>query len=569
MNLLESVGFSLIDSEELSYDELLASSRFMSGDEARVTSQDIVGLDAHEDARTLVRLIQCSKCSLPFRIPITLPCGHSHCRDCLPQPHHRENISYPNTPDRRHGVVCPVQTCQREHPVGECDVDVTLSKIMEAITDVTAEYQPASEDTPMLLEEIKHYPRADSVLPEKEEDSMETPEPRSQVLNGGRLAATLRFAQMGFLDFEAEVGYQTLSKEGDDYRPLGERILTQFRESVSKELDCQVCYNLMYDPVTTPCGHTFCRKCLVRVLDHSSHCPICRRTLPIPPSLDRQPSNQRLKSLLVGLCPDLVAARAEAVEQEERGTIGELDVPLFVCTLGFPSMPTFLHIFEPRYRLMIRRALEGNRTFGMLMYNRAGQPQGDLGNTHFLQYGTMLRILNVQMLPDGRSLIECIGTTRFKVLRWSQLDGYIVGSVERIEDVSLAEEERIEAEETSVAAPALNAPPTPDNISIDPSVLVNRLSTRRLLIHGVEFIEKMRANSAPWLHQRILDAYGQPPDDPALFPYWFACVLPIADEEKYLLLSTTSVRERLKIVVNWIRRIEGQRWYAGSSCTVL
>lgn len=42
------------------------------------------------------------------------------------------------------------------------------------------------------------------------------------------------------------------------------------------------------------------------------------------------------------------------------------DVPIFVCTLAFPSQPCPLHIFEPRYRLMVRQCMEsGSKQFGM------------------------------------------------------------------------------------------------------------------------------------------------------------------------------------------------------------
>lgn len=36
---------------------------------------------------------------------------------------------------------------------------------------------------------------------------------------------------------------------------------------------------LFYEPVTTPCGHTFCLKCLERCLDHNSNCPLCKENL--------------------------------------------------------------------------------------------------------------------------------------------------------------------------------------------------------------------------------------------------------------------------------------------------
>jgi Lon protease-like protein len=265
----------------------------------------------------------------------------------------------------------------------------------------------------------------------------------------------------------------------------------------------------------------------------------------------------------------MVDARAAAAAADELGGIGELDTPLFVCTLGFPGMPTFLHIFEPRYRLMIRRAYDSNRQFGMMMYNQSGENQGELGSVPFKQYGTMLQILNVHMFPDGRSLIETRGMYRFKVIAHGTLDGYTVGRVRRVEDLGLVEEERLEAEEIAAHLPAervaemqhdRHASLAAQAAASDRPIDVEALTSRQLLSIGLDFIEKMQAHSAPWLHQRILQSHGGPPDDPALFPYWFASIIPIIDEEKYQLLRTETVRERLKIIVGWIRRIENQRW---------
>lgn len=44
------------------------------------------------------------------------------------------------------------------------------------------------------------------------------------------------------------------------------------------------------------------------------------------------------------------------------------NVPIFVCTMAFPTVPCPLHIFEPCYRLMIRRCMEaGTKCFGMCL----------------------------------------------------------------------------------------------------------------------------------------------------------------------------------------------------------
>ncbi|KAF2500275.1 hypothetical protein BU16DRAFT_241750 [Lophium mytilinum] len=569
MNLLQRKGSSFTNGEEPSFDASSGTPALMKDHGATADVQEMVALSAHDDARQLVRLIQCSQCSKPLRIPVTLPCGHSMCRSCLPEPHLRENISYPDTPDRQYGIPCPIPDCGAEHPTGECNPDVTLAKVMEVITNQVARHRSMIEDTPVRVDVSTKS--KEPALEEKEKISST---PHSRILHGGRLLSTYTLAELGELPFDSTVTYQSLTTTGDNYEALDASLLDSLREAAHKELDCHVCYNLMLEPTTTPCGHTFCRKCLARVLDHANVCPVCRRGLSLPPSLASQPSNSRLVDLLNSLCPEMMTARAAAVMLEESLEGTALNTPLFVCTLSLPATPTFLHVFEPRYRLMMRRALDGNRQFGMVMYNRSGAPQGDLGNVQFMEYGTILEITNMQILSDGRSYVESRGIGRFRIREYSMLDGYYVSRVERVEDVSLAEEERLEAEETTTALAAtleaqmhIGQQPTPPSSQETPTTL-EQLSTRHLLVSGIEFIERMRANSAPWLNERILIAYGGPPVDPALFPYWFASVLPIAEDEKYLLLHTTSVRERLKIVNRWIQRIERQRM-SGNACTVL
>ena len=200
-----------------------------------------------------------------------------------------------------------------------------------------------------------------------------------------------------------------------------------FLKELHAIVDCDVCTMMLYDPVTTPCQHSFCSKCLSRSLDHSLRCPVCRQDLPSFAFFQDHAVNRVLLAVIKTCFAAEYNERTQAIEREERD--GLLDTPIFVCTLAFPGMPTILHVFEPRYRLMIRRCIESSSPrFGMVLPSRGTGAPGTHG---LMEYGTMLEIQSVQMLPDGRSMVETVGSYRFKLLEKGNLDGYTVGRIAR------------------------------------------------------------------------------------------------------------------------------------------
>ncbi|ORY23131.1 PUA-like domain-containing protein [Naematelia encephala] len=309
-----------------------------------------------------------------------------------------------------------------------------------------------------------------------------------------------------------------------------------FRKELLGLLECDVCAMLLHEPMTTPCQHSFCGKCLSRTLDHSSRCPLCRQDLPSFAFFQDHAVNKVLLMTLKTAFPDEYAERTATIERDERDA--RLDTPIFVCTLAFPGMPTILHVFEPRYRLMIRRCIESSSPrFGMVLPSRAAAEPG----SGVMEYGTMLEIQSVQMLPDGRSMVETVGTHRFKLLEKGNLDGYTVGRIERIDDVSPAEELAMEQE---IIQRARQARPT----------------TEEYMAMCRSFIEQLRSGSAPWLLQRLNNTYGSMPDDPSEFSYWMALVMPIDEYEKARLLPIRSPRLRLKLIVHWVESLRSSWW---------
>nr|XP_055030201.1 E3 ubiquitin-protein ligase TRIM39-like [Misgurnus anguillicaudatus] len=57
--------------------------------------------------------------------------------------------------------------------------------------------------------------------------------------------------------------------------------------SLSEELQCSICLDVFNDPVSTPCGHNFCRICLKQCWDNSQiySCPYCKKTFSKRPEL--------------------------------------------------------------------------------------------------------------------------------------------------------------------------------------------------------------------------------------------------------------------------------------------
>ena len=79
--------------------------------------------------------------------------------------------------------------------------------------------------------------------------------------------------------------------------------------------------------------------------------------------------------------------------------------------LLFPGLQLPLHIFEPRYRAMVKDALARDRRIGMI------QPQRAEEGAPLYAIGCLGKIGEVEALEDGRFNLVLEGEARFRVLR--------------------------------------------------------------------------------------------------------------------------------------------------------
>lgn len=104
------------------------------------------------------------------------------------------------------------------------------------------------------------------------------------------------------------------------------------------------------------------------------------------------------------------------------------EMPLFpLNTVLFPGMMLPLNIFEPRYKVMMRECMEGNKPFGVVLI-KEGVEVGGKAIPHHV--GTSAYITQANPLPDGRIVIQTVGYQRFKIHEVRYDRPYLVGIIE-------------------------------------------------------------------------------------------------------------------------------------------
>lgn len=195
--------------------------------------------------------------------------------------------------------------------------------------------------------------------------------------------------------------------------------------------ECKLCYDLLYQPVTMTCGHVFCKTCLVKTLDYNAVCPICRLELADYRKKPTKPVTILLDNILRTYMKEQFSKRNEEhmVKMKELAKVGTdetVDHPIFICAIAFPNVECPLHIFEPKYRQLIRDCLEsGGCKFAMC----APQKEDEYSNL-----GTILTVTSYEVLDDGRFIIRTVAGKRFECKEKFVKDSINYASVKYLED---------------------------------------------------------------------------------------------------------------------------------------
>lgn len=181
-----------------------------------------------------------------------------------------------------------------------------------------------------------------------------------------------------------------------------------------------------------------------------------------------------------------------------------------------PGMVLPLHVFEDRYRALVRHCLDTEEPFGVALIERGSEVGGgDVRSS----VGTLARIVQAEETPDGRWGVIAVGTERVRVRSWLDDDPY----------------------------PRAEVDVWPDDPVGDPDHLADRYAAqvanlRRVLAMASEL-------------GATVDALVDLPDDPVAGSHHLAALAPVGPLDRQELLAAAGPEARVEVFATRIAEV--------------
>ncbi len=193
-------------------------------------------------------------------------------------------------------------------------------------------------------------------------------------------------------------------------------------------------------------------------------------------------------------------------------------IPIFPLSIvQFPGVITPLHIFEPRYRKLMKDILPGDKTFGII-YPGEGKDDElpEIGRV-----GCTVEVIAHEEQADGRSNILCAGKDRFHLRSWVDGELYQQAEVDFFDD----------------------------DITFD-DLVESTARAKEYFLRIIAAGKKLR-DVPPAEEQQEPDL----PDDSIALSFVIAASLDVELEEKQLWLEMTNTNRRLSVLTNHLKEL--------------
>jgi len=184
------------------------------------------------------------------------------------------------------------------------------------------------------------------------------------------------------------------------------------------------------------------------------------------------------------------------------------EIPIFpLATVLFPGTILPLHIFEERYKEMMRYAIDHNGLFGLSFRDNANVGKDTVPEIGSV--GCLAKINAVMPLEDGRMNLISSGVLRYRITGYPQMVPFLIARVETFTDEPEHDEELT-------------------------NLFESLSKTSKELVAAAQSLNETGAVFNPDL-----------PEDPEAFSLQITSMLPIENDLKQTFLEMTSTRSRL------------------------
>ncbi|KAI8985849.1 hypothetical protein BDB01DRAFT_786530 [Pilobolus umbonatus] len=376
-------------------------------------------------------------------------------------------------------------------------------------------------------------------------------------------------------------------------------------QSVSNSLLCKMnnTHTLRY-PVTSHCGHTFCKLCLLQHRLSFDSCKLCQKRLPSYKYIQQQPVNRMINSIIT------MHSRVKRVNQEiskvSSNENTHIDISLIPSTgtnstysnvpiylTDFPVLPSQklrLPIYAGFGQIAFKNSLLSCSDYGCLSLAMLGKTKTKSGH-----FGTIVKIVSFELVNND-ILIDIVGLDRFQVdeiINESDLitTANITIRLEEKEDLEMmyetiyqkkkhwteyttAHSRTTSSMNTPVTSPSSSPKASLSSSFMEPSYDYAQDTHAIRLANRIHNFISQLAHSTPstsfcsavegllgpvWL-ESVQGLHGPlpPVENPVALCWWSAIVLPVSNSDRYSILDKYSLVDRLTIVLSWINDLETQ-----------
>jgi SWI/SNF-related matrix-associated actin-dependent regulator of chromatin subfamily A3 len=140
-----------------------------------------------------------------------------------------------------------------------------------------------------------------------------------------------------------------------DLTPENKAALQQMLQlMIDSQEDCPICLDTLKDPVITKCAHSYCTRCIERVIEVQSKCPMCRAELESFSSTTVKPAQETAAKIKQPATQDQLADKASLDKDTSSKVEALLDILNASArdpankTIIFSQWTSFLNLLQPQ-----------------------------------------------------------------------------------------------------------------------------------------------------------------------------------------------------------------------------